>query len=177
MRLIISIFSIIHFGLLTGQTPLEMDSTGNVVYYGEFPLEKGKEAKAEDIFTRLMNLNFKERGNPIFFKNPATHHFEAKCYFKMPFAPYPIQGVCNFTWSFLIKEGKMNIYLHNIYWYADQQRGGPADLQSILSAMSAEMINDNAKSYLAIANASDKIDSQMKHYIEIFKESLALLDK
>ena len=172
MKLVVFALFIFYSIVACGQTPLEMDSTVNFVYYAEFPLEKGKEAKAEDIFTRFINLNFNIHGSAIFFKNPVTHKFSAKCYFdiKVQHLPTPADG--KFIWYFSIVDGKILIYLYNIYYQSLQN-----NTMDSPALMSAEWINDYEKSSILVGHVSEKIDAQMKYYIKIFKESLSLLDK
>jgi hypothetical protein len=171
MKFILYATGVLFCQLVSAQSPLPLDSTGAVVYYAEFPMEKGKEAKAEDIFTRFINLNFNKYGSALFFKNAVTHHFTASCYFSVVVNELPSPADVRFKWFFCINDGKIQIYLYNLD-YQSWQNSVDAP-----SSMTGEWINDFGKSSILATHVAEKIDSQMKHYIQIFKESLVLLDK
>jgi hypothetical protein len=156
---------------LSAQRPLDVDSTGNVVYYAEFKIDSDEIEHADRVFPGFINANFKDKGNPILFKNPTTHRMTAKCYFNMDIlnrnlASLPAEGYCYFNWSYSIKGLFVRIYLYGIYFTSD------ASGNFAQQVATAEWLNDNYKEFVMAKKGAEKIDSQLRHYIDLFKDSL-----
>ena len=153
------------------QHPFEVDSTGSVVYYAEFKIDSDEIEHADRVFLGFINANFKDRGNPILFKNPATHRMTAKCYFTMDImnknlAALPAQGYCYFNWSYSIKDLYVRIYIYGIYFTSDASGNFSQQVAT------AEWLNDNYAEFASARKGVEKINSQLRHYISLFKDSL-----
>ena len=159
------------------QSPLKMDSTGSIVYYERIQIKMGQESEALNIFIRFCNLNFKKEGRiPIVFKNSLNNSATAKGYFPMTMLnkmalSLPAEGEGRFTWYFIAENGLIHTYLFKVYFTSDSG-GGYAD-----ASATAEWMHDSYNELITASKGADKVNTQLRHYIKLLKDSLTLLDK